>query len=149
LVAICQPFTDASVDLKFDPLPIIVGSLNLVSFGMPAEIRKAAASSAEGKGFCDETTLTLSSGVDSSKFPAFGFCLVFRHLDIALLSHAGFCGGVHWPAERILLLQSSKANRAITIELFGKNRISGSPLSIEAKPNHIRLSLREFMSAAS
>jgi hypothetical protein len=66
--------------------------------------------------------------------------LICGHLNIALLSHATY---------RInLIVRLSKTILAISLKLLGQSRISGSALSIKAKPNHLRLWLRGFGSAA-
>src|ERR1039457_6265347 len=88
----------------------------------------------------------LSLGVDSRQFLTFRFCLIFGHLNIALFSHASFRYRVNRLASLIFLLHLSKAN---SLKLLGENRIASSPLPIKAKPNHFRLWLREFISAAS
>ena len=91
----------------------------------------------------------LSLGVDSRQFLTFRFCLIFGHLNIAFFSHAGFRYRINRLASLIFLMHLSKANRVISLKLLGENRIASSPLPIKAKPNHFRLWLREFISAAS
>ena len=91
----------------------------------------------------------MSLGVSSGQFLEFRFCLIFGHLNVAFCSHAVFRYRVNRLALVNALLRGSKASRAISLKLSCENRISGSPLPIKAKPNHFRLWLREFNSAAS
>jgi hypothetical protein len=101
------------------------------------------------RNFARRRSWRLSLGVDSRQFLTFRFCLIFGHLNIALFSHASFRYCVNRLASLIFLLHLSKANREISLKLLGENRIASSPLPIKAKPNHFRLWLREFISAAS
>ena len=87
--------------------------------------------------------------IGSGQFLLFCLRLIFGHLNIALFSHAIFRCRISRFILLVVLLRLAKTKRAICFKLLGESRVSASPLSVQAKPNHLGSRWEEFGSAAS